>query len=131
MLDSECSNYVTDNFKDFIPDTYIAYPLPSVVQLAGTCYIMDILGISCVYIEHTNQNSKKWQLSFDCLYIPLAMGKYLAPRQIVEQKLEIRRKLLYAKILDMAGHKADFLMHAQSCGGLTTVYSESLQIVLS
>ncbi|THG97054.1 hypothetical protein EW026_g4882 [Hermanssonia centrifuga] len=114
MLDSGCSNYVTNDFKDFIPGTYVAYPLPGVAQLAGTGHTMEILGIGCVYIEHTNQNGKKWQLLFDCLYIPLATGKYLAPKQMVEQKLEIRLKLPYAEILDMAGCKADFLMHARS-----------------
>ncbi|PSR72199.1 hypothetical protein PHLCEN_2v11938, partial [Hermanssonia centrifuga] len=114
MLDSGCSNYVTNDFKDFIPGTYVAYPLPGVAQLAGTGHTMEILGIGRVYIEHTNQNGKKWQLLFDCLYIPLATSKYLAPRRMVEQKLEIRLKLPYAEILDMAGCKADFLMHARS-----------------
>ncbi len=42
---------MTNDFKDFIPSTYVAYPLPSVAQLAGTGHTMEILGIGCVYIE--------------------------------------------------------------------------------
>lgn len=83
MLDSGCTEHITNDLGDFT--TYTSFYLPKKVSVAKSGATMDYLGIGSIYAK-VQYNGKTTPIYLErVLYIPDAAHKYISTRALDEK----------------------------------------------